>query len=115
MIKLDLAGIWQLSCDKADFTAIPAQIPGENCSALIENKLAADPYIAMQENDRQWVRNYDWMWSRTFEVTAEFLKQKRIFLNIDSLDTVGEVKINGKSVLASKNMFCRIIHSESLI
>ena len=110
MIKLDLAGIWQLSCDKADFTAIPAQIPGENCSALIENKLAADPYIAMQENDLQWVRNYDWMWSRTFEVTAEFLKQKRIFLNIDSLDTVGEVKINGKSVLASKNMFCRIRH-----
>ncbi|MBO7329842.1 MAG: glycoside hydrolase family 2 protein [Lentisphaeria bacterium] len=108
MPKINLCGTWQLTCDKADFKSIPVQIPGENCSALIENGLAADPYIAMQENDPQWVRDYDWTWSRAFEITAEFLKQKRIFLNIDSLDTVGEVKINGKTVLTSKNMFCRL-------
>ena len=105
---IDLAGTWQLTCDKTDFAPIPSQIPGENCSALIENNLLPDPYIGMNENLFQWVRDYDWTWQREFEVTADYLQEKRIWLNIDSLDTVGEVKINGKTVLTSKNMFCRL-------
>ena len=108
MTKINLAGTWQLSCNKDGFEAIPSVIPGENCSALIDANIVPDPYIGQQENDLQWVREYDWTWHREFEVTAEFLQQKRIWLNIDSLDTVGEIFINGKSVLSSKNMFCRL-------
>ena len=108
MSKIDLSGNWNLSCDKPGFQAIPARIPGENCSALIDAGLAPDPYIGFNENEIQWVREYDWTWSRQFEVTPEFLKQPRIWLNIDSLDTVGEIRINGKTVVSSRNMFCRI-------
>ncbi|MBR6373062.1 MAG: glycoside hydrolase family 2 protein [Victivallales bacterium] len=108
MSRIDLSGTWSLTCGKDGFQPIPAQIPGENCSALIEAGLAADPYIAQQEDDIQWVRDYDWTWTRLFEVDAAFLKQKRIWLNVDSLDTVGEIKINGHSVVNSRNMFCRI-------
>ncbi len=110
MTKINLAGTWTLSCDKPDFQAVPAQIPGENCSALIEAELVPDPYVGLQENDLQWVRNYDWTWTRSFEVSADFLKQKRIWLNINSLDTVGEIRINGKTIRHSRNMFCRIRH-----
>ena len=70
MKKIDLSGIWTLTCDKANFQAIPAKIPGENCSALIENNLLPDPYIAQNENLFQWVRDYDWTWTRNFEVDA---------------------------------------------
>jgi len=35
MAKLDLAGVWVLSCGKAGFAPIPARLPGDNCSALI--------------------------------------------------------------------------------
>ena len=108
MSMIDLAGTWQLTCDKTDFAPIPAQIPGENCSALIENNLLPDPYIGLNENLFQWVRDYDWTWRREFEVSADYLQANRIWLNIDSLDTVGEVKINGRTVLNSKNMFCRL-------
>ena len=108
MSRIDLSGTWSLTCGKDGFQSIPAQIPGENCSALIEAGLAADPYIAQQEDDIQWVRDYDWTWTRQFEVDAVFLAQKRIWLNVDSLDTVGEIKINGQSVVKSRNMFCRI-------
>ena len=108
MKKIDLSGIWTLTCDKENFHPIPAKIPGENCSALIENNLLPDPYIAQNENLFQWVRDYDWTWRRSFEVDAQFLQQKRIWLNIDSLDTVGVVRINGKTVLNSRNMFLRI-------
>ena len=108
MAKIDLSGTWTLSCDKPDFQAIPARIPGENCSALIDAGLAPDPYVAFNENEIQWVRDHDWTWSRRFEVSPDFLKQLRIWLNIDSLDTVGEIRINGRTVVSSRNMFCRI-------
>ena len=68
MSQIDLAGIWSLTCDKENFSPIPAQIPGENCSALIEAGTVPDPYIGMNENDIQWVRDHDWTWSRSFEV-----------------------------------------------
>ena len=108
MAKIDLSGIWNLSCDKPDFQTIPAQIPGENCTALIDAGILPDPNIGFNEKVFQWIRKYDWTWNRKFEVSADFLKQKRIWLNIDSLDTVGEIRINGKTVLHSRNMFCRI-------
>ena len=108
MSKIDLSGIWNLSCDKPDFQTIPARIPGENCTALINAGILPDPNIGFNEQDFQWIRKYDWTWNRKFEVSAEFLERKRIWLNIDSLDTVGEIRINGKTVLHSRNMFCRI-------
>ena len=108
MAKIDLSGTWSLSCGKLGFEPIPARIPGENCSALIDAGLAADPYVGFNENEIQWVREYDWTWSRKFEVGEDFLDQKRIWLNIDSLDTVGEIRINGRTVVSSRNMFCRI-------
>ena len=108
MTKIDLAGIWTLSCDKPGFQAVPAQIPGDNCSALIDAGIVPDPNIGFNEKAIQWVRDHDWTWTRSFEVGADFLKQPRIWLNIDSLDTVGEIRINGKTVVSSRNMFCRI-------
>ena len=108
MTKINLAGIWTLSCDKPGFQAVPAQIPGDNCSALIEAGIVPDPNIGFNEKAIQWVRDHDWTWTRSFKVSAEFLKQPRIWLNIDSLDTVGEIRINGKTVVSSRNMFCRI-------
>ena len=110
MSKIDLSGTWTLSCSKPGFQAIPARIPGENCSALIDAGLVPDPYVGLQEKDLQWVREFDWTWSRDFELDPGFLDQKRIWLNVDSLDTVGEIRINGKTVLHSRNMFCRIRH-----
>ncbi|MBR4665124.1 MAG: glycoside hydrolase family 2 protein, partial [Lentisphaeria bacterium] len=108
MSKISLSGTWTLSCNKPDFRAIPAQIPGENCSALIDAGLVPDPYVGLQEKDLQWVREYDWTWSRNFELDPGFLDQKRIWLNVDSLDTVGEIRINGRTVVSGRNMFCRI-------
>ena len=105
---IDLSGEWQLSCDREGFAPIPAKVPGENCTALMEAGLAPDPNLKFNERDFQWVRDHDWTWSRTFEVPAEFLRRERIWLNIDSLDTVGTVRINGKTAAESDNMFLRI-------
>ena len=78
MAKIDLSGVWSLRCDREGFGSIPARIPGENCSALIDAGLVPDPYVGFHEKDIQWVRDHDWFWSREFEVDADFLKQPRI-------------------------------------
>ena len=108
MAKLDLSGIWSLDCDKPDFRPIPAQVPGDNCSALIDAGIVPDPNVGFNEREIQWVREYDWTWRRSFTLDAEFLKQKRIWLAVDSLDTVGEIRINGQTVIRSRDMFLRI-------
>jgi len=108
MAKIDLSGVWSLTCGKPGFGAIPARIPGDNCSALIDAGLAADPNVGFNENDIQWVRQYDWTWTRTFQVDRAFLEQGRVWLNIDSLDTVGEVRINGRTAARSRDMFLRL-------
>ncbi len=108
MSKIDLSGTWSLSCGKDGFAAVPARLPGENCSALIEAGVLPDPYIGFNEREFQWMREYDWTWRRRFDVDADFLKQKRIWLNVDSLDTVGEIRINGRTALTGRNMFCRL-------
>lgn len=108
MAKLDLAGLWSLSCDKPGFHAIPAQVPGDNYSALLDAGLIPDPNIGMNERNVQWPRDYRWTWRRTFELDSAFLAQGRIWLNIDSFDTVGEVRINSQAVAVNEDMFLRL-------
>jgi len=108
MAVIDLAGVWQLDCNKAGSQPIPAQIPGENCSALIDAGVLPDPYVGFNERLFQWIREYEWTWRREFEAGPDFLAQERIWLDIDSLDTVGIVRLNGRTIIRSENMFLRI-------
>ena len=48
-----------------------------------------------------------WIFAKEFELKQEFLASKVIFLNIDSIDTFGEVRINGEFAGRSENMFTR--------
>lgn len=107
MSNMNLASEWTLSSSKPGFAPVPARVPGDNYSALLDAGVIPDPYIAMNEDLVQWVRDFDWTWSRDFELDEAFLKQNVIFLNIDSVDTFGAIRINGRTVGHSENMFTR--------
>lgn len=106
MLKLDLAGKWQLS-QSGTKEQIPANIPGDNYSALLAAGKIPDPYFRKNEIDVQWVREVDWEYSRDFEVTKQLQECNSIFLNMTMLDTFAVVFINGKKVCAGDNMFKR--------
>ena len=109
MKKIDLASTqWSLSCNKEGFAPIPAALPGDNYTALLDNGIIKDPNIGLNEDAAQWPREYDWTWKRTFQLSADVLTEKRIWLNIDSLDTVGTVRINGQEAVKSEDMFLRV-------
>ena len=109
MKKIELASTqWSLSCNKEGFAPIPAALPGDNYTALLDNGIIKDPNIGLNEDAAQWPREYDWTWKRTFQLSADVLAEKRIWLNIDSLDTVGTVRINGQEAVKSEDMFLRV-------
>lgn len=106
MRRLDLTGVWQLSRRKRNET-IPAQVPGDVHSALLEAGEIPDPYWGENELAVQWVGREDWVYSRTFVVNQEFLGENSVFLNCDQLDTITDIYINDQYIGSTDNMFRR--------
>ena len=100
--EIDLSGTWRIksadgkhACDYA--------VPGDVHSSLIAAGVIPDPYIGRNEYDVRWVAEGDWIASREFEWNGE----GQWHLDIDYLDTVAQVSINGKKVLDADNCFRR--------
>ncbi len=84
---------------------IPATVPGTIHTDLLANGIIPDPFYRMNENEVQWIENYQWLYRREFEVDAEFLKERNIILHAEGLDTYASIAVNGKIVGAAENMF----------
>ena len=46
----------------------------------------------------QWVGESDWIYQRTFDVPDDVLKNDRVLLRCEGLDTLATIKINGRKV-----------------
>ena len=102
---VDLSGVWRLSADR--IPPVAAELPGDNYSALLAAGAIPDPYYGCNERLVQWPSELEWTFEREFEVAPELLARKSVFLNLDSIDTFGEVFVNGVSAGAGGNMFVR--------
>ena len=107
MQTLDLTGQWALRA-KTNSTAVPAQVPGDNVSALLAARRIPDPYWADNELQVQWIGRTDWIYERNFSLTAGMLTEQSVFLNCDGLDTFATIFINDQRVAVSENMFARV-------
>jgi beta-mannosidase len=103
MIGLDLSGTWRLSSLDAQTTAF-MPVPGDVHTALKTAGLIVDPYVGRNERDLGWVAETDWQIERDFtlpETGGDW------YLDVDNLDTVATVEINGITVLRADNCFRR--------
>jgi beta-mannosidase len=100
--EINLHGQWHIkSADgkhACDYT-----VPGDVHSSLIAAGIIPDPYIGRNEYDVRWVAEQDWIATREFEWDGD----GDWYLDIDYIDTVAEIKINGKPVLTANNCFSR--------
>lgn len=103
---INLCGTWQLR-QTAEMQSIPAQIPGDNCSALLKAGRIPDPYYRDNEKVVQWIADVPWTYERTFTVPKDMLKAHAIMLNCDSVDTVATIFINGETVATVDDQFKR--------
>jgi beta-mannosidase len=67
--------------------------------------LIADPFVGDEELRVQWVAERDWEYRRTFTVDAEVAAEEHLALVFDGLDTLAEVRLNGKLLGNANNMF----------
>lgn len=101
---IELKGDWSLK-NRAGNYALTATVPGDTHTALLTAGKIPDPFWARNELDLQWIGREDWIYERSFEVTAELLDAPSLFLHIDSLDTVATIFVNDKELTRTKNAF----------
>jgi len=100
----DLSSSWQFWEPNSD-RWLEALVPGCIHTDLLRHRLIPDPFWGRNELDLQWIEQKDWSYRCAFQADAAFLRQEVIELVAEGLDTVARVRLNGKSVGASENMF----------
>ncbi len=107
MDRLDLNGTWQLRCMKQDVLdsgTIKALVPGSVYVDLLREKKIEDPFWRENEGYVSRLSEHDWEYYRTFTVSAELLRNDRVELVCEGLDTLAEISVNGRSVASTSDM-----------
>jgi len=99
----DLGGVWALASDGQP-AGLTITLPGDVHSALQAQAVIPDPYFGKNEADVQWVAHQDWVLSRNFQLENA---DGHWYLDLDFVDTVATVRINGDVVLEADNCFRR--------
>lgn len=82
-----------------------AVVPGCVHRDLRRHELIPDPFYGTNEHALQWVSERVWEYRTEFDVSPEMLEQERIDLIAEGLDTLATVRVNGRVVSRSENMF----------
>jgi beta-mannosidase len=86
---------------------LKAQVPGCIHQDLLRHRLIPDPFYGRNELDLQWIGEKEWRYRTSFTAGPALRRHENIDLLLDGLDTVAEVRLNGRVVLRSDNMFHR--------
>ncbi len=103
MNKLSLNGIWKLDVIGGQ-AGISATVPGSVYNDLIENGFLEDPYFRANEEIALPVMENDFLYQRTFFADETHLGHDLALLRMDGLDTLADVRLNGRLVLRADNM-----------
>lgn len=99
-----LTGAWKFRQSGSE-EWLPAQVPGGVHTDLLALGRIPDPFVGDNEKRVAWVAENDWEYSYTFNVQAELLQNKHIWLVCDGLDTLASLTLNGTSLGNTDNMF----------
>jgi len=102
--RLNLGGQWRVSQGGKN-KWFPATVPGCIHTDLLAAGEIPDPFYRDNEKIVQWVTEANWIYQRTFDVPEEVLKNDRVLLRCEGLDTVASTKINGIEIGRADNMF----------
>lgn len=81
---------------------IPAHVPGNVHTDLLDAGLINDPYIGMEESELTWLHRTSWAYQTTFAAGAA-RPGEYIDLAFDGLDTIARVVLNGNEVARTYN------------
>lgn len=84
---------------------LKATVPGTVHTDLLANKKIEDPYYRTNEKDQQWIDTTDWEYQSEFTVDDNLLKNDKIEMVFEGLDTYADVFVNGTKIITADNMF----------
>lgn len=82
-----------------------AVVPGCVHTDLRRHGLIPDPFFGTNELGLQWIEERDWEYRATFQVSAALLREDAVELVAGGLDTIATVRLNGRVVARTENMF----------
>lgn len=103
MKKISLNGQWKMQ-KAGDNEWITATVPGTVYADLLQAKKMPDPFWKDNELQAMALMENDFIYERTFSVSADFLQCDAIKLCCFGLDTVAEITLNGKKLAHVDNM-----------
>lgn len=88
---------------------VPATVPGCVHTDLMAAGLLDDPYLGTNEADQHWVGQQTWSYFHTLNLTEQSveLSSQHCDLVCNGLDTIAEIRVNGRTVGSSANMHRR--------
>jgi beta-mannosidase len=101
---VNLDANWQFS-KQGSAKWYKASVPGTIHTDLLENKLIRDPFFGDNEKKLAWIDSCNWIYQNIFNIAGTLLKQRKIELVFDGLDTYADVYLNGRLILQADNMF----------
>lgn len=108
IVKRRLTDNWRLTRLSAPSTApalpdtIPATVPGTVHTDLLAAHLIPDPYLDVNEIALDWIGRCTWRYATEFDWSAE--GHERHELLFEGLDTVADIRLNGKAIGSTRNM-----------
>ncbi|HID08106.1 MAG TPA: glycoside hydrolase family 2 protein, partial [Armatimonadetes bacterium] len=106
MDKQCLDGEWEFRRVN-DSEWLPATVPGCVHTDLLALGRIPDPFISDNERHVQWVAEADWEYRKRFHANSTLLNHQRVFLECDGLDTIAQLRLNGRVIGHADNMFVR--------
>ena len=112
MLRLELHDGWSVTAtgDVSQVSealrgrAVPGAVPGCVHTDLLAAKLIDDPYVNQNDLALGWIGTADWQYRCTFTIGAEVLRQERVELACDGLDTLATITLNGQEIGRSESM-----------
>lgn len=98
MQKISLNGEWTM---QGNGFLCTGQIPGSVYSFLLSNSLMEDPHFRTNEIEATRLLDYDYSFSREFEIE---LPDCQVLLHCDGLDTLCDIYINSQHIAKTANM-----------
>ena len=102
--NFSLNGDWRVARSGADLE-LAASVPGDVYNDLLDAGEIPDPFYRDNELSLQWIGESNWIYTKEFQLTKDFLSSEAVVLVCEGLDTFAEIRINGKELGNADNMF----------
>ncbi|ACL70061.1 beta-mannosidase [Halothermothrix orenii] len=93
------------SKDYIDHFWIPATVPGDVHSTLINRKIIDNPFKGHNDQKSRWIEKKEWWYRTEFEYKEHLKDDEKVELIFEGLDTFATVFLNGRELGSTDNMF----------